>query len=255
MRTPDEPDYGDLPQVPALERTLDGALAAYGSGTRFPLYDTEFGYQTSPPEKILRAINPTIAAAYMNWAEYISWRNPRLRSFEQYLLYDPLRPTRADNWANKAVAGQQFFRLARQGGWDAIYYGGQVAWFYNAGQITATATLSGTLITPRAGRESIPVYGRAYPEAAAYPPGREAQEIVPIYTMPAGQVYVPVESPRGELGYHVVSDGSTRPWRVHVRDPSFVNLQATAAMSEGGMIADVIAAIASIDPVMGGVDR
>jgi NADH-quinone oxidoreductase subunit D len=66
---------------------------------------------------------------------------------------------------------------------------------------------------------------------------------------------VPIESPRGELGYHVVSDGSTRPWRVHVRDPSFVNLQATGAMSEGGMIADVIAAIASIDPVMGGVDR
>ncbi len=62
-------------------------------------------------------------------------------------------------------------------------------------------------------------------------------------------------SPRGELGYHVVSDGGTRPFRVHVRDPSFVNLQATAAMSEGGMIADVIAAIASLDPVMGGVDR
>jgi NADH-quinone oxidoreductase subunit D len=75
------------------------------------------------------------------------------------------------------------------------------------------------------------------------------------FRVPAGQVYVPVESPRGELGYHVVSDGSTRPWRVHVRDPSFVNLQATAAMSEGGMIADVIAAVASIDPVMGGVDR
>src|SRR5206468_9293809 len=75
------------------------------------------------------------------------------------------------------------------------------------------------------------------------------------FKVPPGEVYVPVESPRGELGYHVVSDGSTRPWRVHVRDPSFVNLQATAATSAGGMIADVIAAIASIDPVMGGVDR
>jgi NADH-quinone oxidoreductase subunit D len=75
------------------------------------------------------------------------------------------------------------------------------------------------------------------------------------FRVPAGQVYVPIESPRGELGAHVVSDGSTRPWRVHMRDPSFVNLQATAAMSEGGMIADVIAAVASIDPVMGGVDR
>jgi NADH-quinone oxidoreductase subunit D len=75
------------------------------------------------------------------------------------------------------------------------------------------------------------------------------------FAVPAGQVYVPVESPRGELGYHVVSDGGTRPMRVHVRDPSFVNLQAMPAMSEGGMVADVIAAIASIDPVMGGVDR
>jgi NADH-quinone oxidoreductase subunit D len=75
------------------------------------------------------------------------------------------------------------------------------------------------------------------------------------FRVPAGQVYVPIESPRGELGAHVVSDGSTRPWRVHMRDPSFVNLQSTAAMSEGGMIADVIAAVASIDPVMGGVDR
>jgi len=75
------------------------------------------------------------------------------------------------------------------------------------------------------------------------------------FAVPPGQVYVPVESPRGELGYHVVSDGGTRPMRVHVRDPSFVNLQAMPAMSEGGMVADVIAAIASIDPVMGGVDR
>ena len=75
------------------------------------------------------------------------------------------------------------------------------------------------------------------------------------FTVPPGQTYVPVESPRGELGYHVVSDGGTRPVRVHVRDPSFVNLQAMPAMSEGGMVADVIAAIASIDPVMGGVDR
>ena len=75
------------------------------------------------------------------------------------------------------------------------------------------------------------------------------------FAVPAGQVYVPIESPRGEMGYHVVSDGGTRPMRVHVRDPSFVNLQSMPAMSEGGMVADVIAAIASIDPVMGGVDR
>ena len=73
--------------------------------------------------------------------------------------------------------------------------------------------------------------------------------------VPAGQVYVAVESPRGELGVHMVSDGGTRPYRVHFRDPSFTNLQAVAAMCEGGMVSDVIASVASIDPVMGGVDR
>jgi NADH-quinone oxidoreductase subunit D len=75
------------------------------------------------------------------------------------------------------------------------------------------------------------------------------------FRVPAGQVYQAIESPRGELAVHLVSDGGTRPYRAHFRDPSFVNLQAVAAMSEGGQIADVIAAVASIDPVMGGVDR
>jgi NADH-quinone oxidoreductase subunit D len=73
--------------------------------------------------------------------------------------------------------------------------------------------------------------------------------------VPAGQVYSKVESPRGELGAHIVSDGGTRPYRVHFREPSFVNLQSAAALSIGGMVADVIAAVGSIDPVMGGVDR
>ncbi|MFC5992606.1 NADH-quinone oxidoreductase subunit D [Pseudonocardia hispaniensis] len=75
------------------------------------------------------------------------------------------------------------------------------------------------------------------------------------FRVPPGQVYAAVESPRGELGCHLVSDGGTRPVRVHLRDPSFVNLQTMPAMCEGGMVADVIAAVASIDPVMGGVDR
>ncbi|MEY2635042.1 MAG: hypothetical protein RIS75_982 [Actinomycetota bacterium] len=75
------------------------------------------------------------------------------------------------------------------------------------------------------------------------------------FQVPAGQVYQAVESPRGELGVHMVSDGGTRPYRVHYRDPSFNNLQAVPAMSEGGQVADLIAVVASIDPVMGGVDR
>ncbi len=75
------------------------------------------------------------------------------------------------------------------------------------------------------------------------------------FRVPAGQAYAAIESARGELGAHVVSDGGTRPYRVHFRDPSFTNLQSIAALCEGGSVADVIPAIASIDPVMGGVDR
>jgi NADH-quinone oxidoreductase subunit D len=75
------------------------------------------------------------------------------------------------------------------------------------------------------------------------------------FRVPSGQAYGVVESPRGELACHVVSDGGTRPYRAHFRDPSFVNLQSAPAMAEGGQVADVIVAVASIDPVMGGVDR
>jgi NADH-quinone oxidoreductase subunit D len=75
------------------------------------------------------------------------------------------------------------------------------------------------------------------------------------FRVPPGQVYVAIESPRGELGIHAVSDGGTRPYRVHFREPSFVNLQAIPAIAEGGLIADVIAGGASLDPVMGGCDR
>jgi len=73
--------------------------------------------------------------------------------------------------------------------------------------------------------------------------------------VPAGEVYTPVESPRGELGYYVVSDGGVRPYRVRVRDPSFCNLPALPEMVGGRLIADVVACVASLDPVMGGVDR
>ena len=75
------------------------------------------------------------------------------------------------------------------------------------------------------------------------------------FRVPAGQVYAAVESPRGELGAHIVSDGGTRPYRMHFREPSFNNLQSTSPMCECSMVADIIGAVSSIDPVMGGVDR
>ena len=75
------------------------------------------------------------------------------------------------------------------------------------------------------------------------------------FRVPPGEVYFPLESPRGELGCYVRSDGSSKPARVHMRDPSFVNLQALSHMTEGGYIADMIATIAMLDPILGGIDR
>jgi NADH-quinone oxidoreductase subunit D len=75
------------------------------------------------------------------------------------------------------------------------------------------------------------------------------------FRVPPGEVYYPIEGPRGEYGCFVRSDGSSKPARVHMRDPSFVNLQATAPMVRGSLIADLIATLAMLDPVLGGVDR
>jgi NADH-quinone oxidoreductase subunit D len=75
------------------------------------------------------------------------------------------------------------------------------------------------------------------------------------FRVPEGEVYACVESPRGELGCFVRSDGSSKPARVHMREPSFINLQATADMVRGSYIADLIATLAMLDPVLGGIDR
>jgi len=75
------------------------------------------------------------------------------------------------------------------------------------------------------------------------------------FRVPAGEVYQAIESPRGELGYYVVSDGGPKPWRVHMRTPSFGNLQALPKGIEGRMLADIITTLGSLDIVLGDVDR
>jgi len=75
------------------------------------------------------------------------------------------------------------------------------------------------------------------------------------FAVPEGEVYHAVESPRGEMGYYIVSDGTAKPYRVHMRAPSFANLQVLQKMCEGRLIADVVAAIGSIDIVLGDIDR
>ncbi|HEU5350217.1 MAG TPA: NADH-quinone oxidoreductase subunit D, partial [Terracidiphilus sp.] len=75
------------------------------------------------------------------------------------------------------------------------------------------------------------------------------------FPVPAGEVYQGIESPRGQMGYYVVSDGTAKPYRVHMRNPSFATLQALETMCRGRMLADVVAVIGSIDIVLGEIDR
>ena len=103
-------DYTSLALIGNLGRALDRLQRVYGSQLRLPIFDTEFGYITSPPKrspdpgsdgKVLY-VSPATAAFYMNWAEYISWRNPRVRAFAQYPLQDPLRPLPSNGWGGFA---------------------------------------------------------------------------------------------------------------------------------------------------------
>jgi hypothetical protein len=82
-----DPDYADLPEVPRLERALDRLNRIYGSSTQFPIYNTEYSYWTRPPTPT--GISTDLASVYINWAEYIHWQQPRIKSYMQYLLVDP----------------------------------------------------------------------------------------------------------------------------------------------------------------------
>ena len=77
----------------------------------------------------------------------------------------------------------------------------------------------------------------------------------PITLLPAGETYVAIESPRGEIGCYLASDGSGKPVRMHIRCPSFYNLQSIGPMGTGALVADAVAIVSSVDPIMGEVDR
>jgi N-acetyl-anhydromuramyl-L-alanine amidase AmpD len=127
-------------------------------------------------------------------------------SFEAPLIHDPVlhsggNSTRNINdWGNKAAIGQSFYKAGQEGDWTAIYYGGQKAWFYNP-NFTNSVPGSGTLISPKEGLDSIPVYGAAYPDDAAYDEAGIAEwargKAHVLYQMPAGQIYTataPIQS-------------------------------------------------------------
>jgi hypothetical protein len=106
-----DPDYSSLGQIGQLERALDRLQAVYGSHARLPIYDTEFGYITTPPKHDNQLepggmrdpwVTQKTAAVYLNWAEFIHWRDRRIASFSQYLLYDPLPALKSNDWGSFA---------------------------------------------------------------------------------------------------------------------------------------------------------
>jgi hypothetical protein len=99
---PGDPGFVYLATLPRFQQVLDTLTSLYGASTQFPLYSTEYGYFTNPP--LQSAAPAPLAAAYLNWAEYLSWKSPRVRSWDQYLLIDP-----APDSPSKFVTGLEFF--------------------------------------------------------------------------------------------------------------------------------------------------
>ena len=97
-------DYSSLGDIGQLERAEDRLLRVYGSGRHLPIWDTEFGYITDPPHRHndYPWVSPSTAAFYINWAEYIHWRDPRIASYDQYLLQDPLPALKSNDYGGFA---------------------------------------------------------------------------------------------------------------------------------------------------------
>jgi hypothetical protein len=113
-----DPDFTELATLPRLMSTLDRANRAYGSGARFPIYITEYGYITNPPNNSANHfVSPATAAFYINWAEYIEWRNPRIATTMQYPLTDP-NPRKAPELGGFA-SGLEFYGGKRKPAYDA----------------------------------------------------------------------------------------------------------------------------------------
>ncbi|MFJ9349972.1 N-acetylmuramoyl-L-alanine amidase [Streptomyces sp. NPDC101237] len=118
--------------------------------------------------------------------------------------------TDVNDLSSRVSTGQQYAVADTWGDWTAIWYLGQKAWFRNPAKAPTAVNATGLVVTPKAGLTSVPVYGRAYPEAAAYPSGVPAQAVSPLpYTIPAGQEYVIGDVLRGEYYYAVTFDTDT----------------------------------------------
>ncbi len=197
-----DPDYSSLADIGRLTRALDRLNRVYGSNTRFPIWNTEYGYITSPPKRSpdpfygvhrlprVIYIKQSTAAYYINWAEYISWRNPRIASTAQYLLTDPL----------PALFSNDFGGFAS----GLFTYGGNAKPTYNAYRLPLILP-----VTTAAQGRSLEVWGCARPSQFVVSAAGDPLTVsIEFATGSSGNFKsiqtVPIENPRGYFDTRVV---------------------------------------------------
>ncbi len=174
-------------------------------------------------EQVISDANPTVQSSNFVYL----YQEP---SFDAPLFDEPALPGEGSrqglDWGDKAKAGQTFYLAESKGDWDAIWYGGKKAWFYNP-KDRYTVRSKGMVITPKQGKKEIPVYGGAYPEASAYPEGVTPRAVTPLqYTIPEGQFYVAAEKVKSDFynatvytkdpyGVHKMVYGEDEYYRIH----------------------------------------
>ena len=227
-----DPEYASLADIGNLERALDRANSAYGSATRFPIWSTEYGYMTSPPKLHYDPYDhppqyyadQTTAAEYVNWAEYISWRDPRIQSYSQYLLADPLPRLKSNNYGGYASG--------------LIAYGGKPKATYYAYRLPLFLPQT----TARPG-QALEVWGAIRPAHYAMLDSPSDVQVASIQFAPAGSqqfttlAALPVTDPNGYFDTHVVfpRSGTVRlVWTYPTGDPLLAS--GTTAMSRAVQI-------------------
>jgi hypothetical protein len=209
-----DPDYATLAEMPQLERALDRTQRAYGSTKRFPVWNTEYGYLTSPPKRPNRHdlnpwVAPATAAYYLNWAEYISWRDPRIMSTMQYLFADPLPALISNDYGGYASG--------------LITYGGTRKPTYDAYRLPLYLPVTRTT----RGR-SLEVWGCARPAHVAALATAEPQDVEIQFKPRSGGPFTTIQTlaitnPRGYFDTRVAfpSSGTVRlTWSYPPLDPS-----------------------------------
>lgn len=216
-----DPDFAAFSEIPRLERTLDRINRVYGSNRRLPIFNNEYGYITNPPNRFHHFVSPAVAGYYLNWTEYLSWRDPRIATTMQYLLYDP-NPLDAPEYGGFASG--------------LILFDGTVKASYNDYRMPLFLPSTST----RAG-QALEVWGAARPAPFARD-DTGAPQVVQIQFAPAGSssfntvAAVVDQDPHGYYDLRVRFPGSGRvraAWSYPPRDQSTVGYLDPLARTHG----------------------